>query len=82
MARLKVSQAAEKLGLSKVSIHKWVKRLTLIEKGLAEKENGAVYLSDEALRVIEENHKAWAPEAEKARRRSGFSYSAAGRCCW
>ena len=65
MKGLKVSQAAEKLGLSKVSIHKWVKRLTLIENGLAVKENGAVLLTDEALRLIEENHKSWLPESEK-----------------
>lgn len=64
MKGLKVSQAADKLGLSKVSIHKWVKRLTLIEKGLATKENGAVLLTDEALRLIEENHKSWMPDPE------------------
>lgn len=64
MKGLKVSQAAEKLGLSKVSIHKWVKRLTLIENGLAFKENGAVLLTDEALRLIEENHKSWMPDPE------------------
>lgn len=65
MNGVKVSQAAKSLGLSKVSIHKWVKRLTLLEKGLAYKENGVVFLSEEALRVIEENHRSWNPEPEK-----------------
>lgn len=65
MAGLKVSQAAEKLGLSKVSVHKWVKRLSLIEQSLAYKESGTVFLTDEALRLIEENHKNRVPEPDK-----------------
>ncbi len=57
MEGLKVSQVAENLKLSKVSIHKWVKRLTLLEKGLAYKENGTVYLKSEGIEAIKVNQK-------------------------
>lgn len=57
MADIKVSTAAKRLGLSKVSVHKWVKRLTLIEQGLARKESGLVLLTEEALTVIEQAHR-------------------------
>ena len=55
MEGLKVSQVAEYLKLSKVSVHKWVKRLTLLEKGLAYKENGAVYLKPEGVEAVKVN---------------------------
>ena len=62
MEEMKVSVAAKRLHLSKVSVHKWIKRLTLIEKGLARKENGAILLTAEALRVIEKHHLAKNPD--------------------
>jgi hypothetical protein len=59
MERFKVAQVAEDLKLSKVSVHKWVKRLTLLEKGLAYKENGTVYLKPEGVEAIKVNSRVY-----------------------
>lgn len=63
---IKVATAAERLGLSKVSVHKWVKKLGLVESGLAKLENGMVFLTTEALRVIEEAHREKNPISDNA----------------
>lgn len=64
MQGIKVATAAERLGLSKVSVHKWVKKLELLEKGLAQLDHGMVFLTTEALMVIENAHKEKNPGAE------------------
>ena len=65
MEGFKVSQVAEDLKLSKVSIHKWVKRLTLLEKGLAYKENGVVYLKPEGVESVKVNSRVNGEAARK-----------------
>ena len=64
MGDIKVATAASRLGLSKVSVHKWVKKLQLVEKGLARLDNGMVFLTSEALRVIETTHREKNPASE------------------
>jgi len=64
--RIKVATAAERLGLSKVSVHKWVKKLGFLENGLARQENGMVFLTTEALKVIEEVHREKNPISDNS----------------
>ena len=75
MTGIKVAAAARELNLSKVSVHKWVKKLSLIEKGSAYKENGVVFLSKDALRVIAESHQARNPNRSKVAPRADVSPS-------
>lgn len=65
MHAIKVATAAKRLGLSKVSVHNWVKRLELVENGHARFDNGVVFLTSEALTIIENAHKQHNPTSTR-----------------
>jgi len=55
MERLKVKQVEEKLGVSKVTIYKKIKKFKKQLKGHITKRNGATLLTQEAINIIEKD---------------------------
>lgn len=55
MERLKVKQVEEKLGVSKVTIYKKIKKLKMQLKGHIIKKNGTTLLTQEAVNIIEKD---------------------------